>query len=254
MLLDYIWAKFAVYEEYSSSTKQRAIRKRTTGTNAGLDIRDGRREFIEPVVMIAHNLEYDLGRLIRNHPQFRRVVLVGADTARVMVGKYEIEIAQLTPNGSAPAFEFYVRHNHEVVRLIGRDLWGYLKSSLADIGEKFLKTELKGEVPQEWFKRAYESFTDEERDKLNEYAAQDPKVTRLAYELLIDMLTSIDKHVICKTGLPPRSAPGAGAKMAFAMASVDEWSRPSRKVMEEGALTYAGARVFNRKPGYYENI
>src|SRR5258708_23679694 len=46
MLLDYIWAKFAVYEEYSSSTKQRAIRKRTTGTNAGLDIRDGRREFI----------------------------------------------------------------------------------------------------------------------------------------------------------------------------------------------------------------
>ena len=247
-VLDHLWSIYAENELWAAMTKQRPKRERLDGNH-----RDGRRQHIEPVVLIAHNLTYDLGQLLRNHPQFKRLILARDDSYRVQLGRYEIEVASLTPDGSAPAFEFYIRCDHMIMRLLGRDTWAYLKSSLEDASSDFLGMH-KQEIDKAWFKRPWESFNEDERKLIFLYAAQDPHLSRLLYEALIVLLTSIDERVICENGILPRSAPGAAARMAFAMASRDEWKPPSREVMQIGAWTYCGARVFSRKPGYYENV
>ena len=247
-VLDHTFPMFAEHEENPSRTKQRPRRERTDGKH-----RDGDRQVIKPVVLIMFNLEYDLGRLFRNHPQFQRVVTSTMDSVRVPVGKYEVEVRQLTPSGNAASFEFRIRHDHKILRLIGRDAWAYIKSTLEEAAECFLN-EQKDELDKDTFDRQWEDLTERELVRLKEYAAKDARLTRELYEMLITLLTSIDEHVICRNGILPKSPAGAAAKMAFAMASREEWKRPPRHVMEMGALSYAGGRVFNRKPGYYENI
>ncbi len=245
---DHIFPMFAEHEENPSRTKQRPRRERTDGK-----YRDGDHQCIKPVVLIMFNLEYDLGRLFRNHPQFQRTVTSTMDSVRIQVGKYEVEIRQLTPSGNAASFEFRIRYNHMIMRIIGRDAWAYIKSTLEEAAECFLN-EQKDELDKDTFDRIWEELTESELAKLKEYAAKDARLTRELYEMLITLLTSIDEHVICRNGILPKSPAGAAAKMAFAMASREEWKRPPRHVMEMGALSYAGGRVFNRKPGYYEHI
>src|SRR5712691_9268613 len=93
-VFDALWNAYAVQEICPSETKQRRKRTRSDGYH-----RDGRRQYVQPVVLIAHNLEYDLGRLIRNHQQFRRAIQTGNNSVRILIGTYEIEIASLIPTG-----------------------------------------------------------------------------------------------------------------------------------------------------------
>lgn len=246
-VLRHLWS-LADPELYPSWTKQRPKRERTDGNH-----RDGRRQWVEPVVLIMFNLGYDLGRLVRNHPQFRRAITSTMDSIKVQIDEFEIEVAQLTPSGTAASFEFYVRYDGKIMRLIGRDAWAYIKSTLDEAAECFLN-EQKDELDKATFNRLWEELTESELARLKEYAAKDARLTRELYEMLITLLTSIDKHVICKNGILPKSAAGAAAKMMFSMASREEWSRPPHYTMEMGALAYSGGRVFNRMQGYYENI
>ncbi len=253
-ILDRVFPLYAEHEKNPSRTKQRPQTLHTTGVNKGDTYRNGRKQTIQPTVAVFFNLDYDLGRLVRNHPMFRRALLAGADSVRVTLGSYEIEIAHLSINNSASAFEFFIRRDHKIMRLFGRDLFGYLKCSLKEAAEQFLEDTRKLELPDKFFEHYWEDITPEEFDLLKVYARLDPNITRRVYEAVIDLLVQIDTRVICQNGLPPRSAPGAAAKMAFAMASVDEWKRPSKRVTQIGALAYAGARIFNRTPGYFEHI
>ena len=249
-VLEQVFPLYSVPEEKPSWTKQRPRRARSDGAH-----RDGRRQHIEPCVFIFYNLEYDLGRLVGLHPAFRRAILLGEDSVRVRIGQYEIEIAWMVPGGNAPHFEWYIRHDHNIMRVLGRDLWGYLKTGLKEAAQQFLSAvEQKLALPQEWFSQYWEDFSEKEVEELRAYSAQDPRATRLVYETVITLLLSIDEHVIGRSGLPPPSAPGAAAKMAFAMASQDTWHRPSRRVSQVGAWSYAGARVFNRRRGYFTNL
>lgn len=247
-VFDTLLKMFGEVEENPSRTKQRPKRERKDGSH-----RDGRRQWVEPVVLIMFNLEYDLGRLFRNHPQFQRAVSAMMDSVRVQVGKYEVEIVQLTPSGNAASFEMYVRYNHKIIRVIGRDAWGYIKGTLEEAAACFLD-EHKEEMDDKTFLRLWEELTTDELARIKNYAAKDARLTRELYEMLITILTNIDKHVICRNGLLPKSVAGAAAKMAFSMAVVDEWKRPDAHVMGVGAMTYAGGRVFNRKPGLYDDI
>lgn len=249
-VLEQVFPLYSVPEEKPSWTKQRPRRSRADGKH-----RDGRRQHIEPCVLLFYNLEHDLGRLVGLHPAFRRAILLGEDSVRVRIGQYEIEIAWMIPNGNAPHFEWYIRHDHKIMRVLGRDLWGYLKTGLKEAAQQFLgAVEQKLALPQEWFNQYWEDFTESQIEELRAYSAQDPRATRLVYEIVITLLISIDEHVIGRSGLPPPSAPGAAAKMAFAMASQDTWRRPSRRVSQVGAWSYAGARVFNRRRGYFTNL
>src|SRR6266567_2891640 len=98
---DTLWNAYAVQEICPAETKQRRKRTRSDGY-----YRDGRRQYVQPVVLIAHNLEYDLGRLIRYHHQFRRAIQTGNNSVRILIGAYEVEIATLIPTGNATKFEF----------------------------------------------------------------------------------------------------------------------------------------------------
>src|SRR5260221_9219264 len=62
-VFDALWTTYSTRENRPSETKQRNKRTRSDGYH-----RDGRRQYVQPVVLIAHSLEYDFGRLIRyNH-------------------------------------------------------------------------------------------------------------------------------------------------------------------------------------------
>jgi len=248
VLFDHLWPLFSTHEQKAAWTKQRPRRAR----GGEKPHRDGRRQTIDPVVIIIHNLEYDLGRLMRDHPQFKRAALAGDDNVRIMIDDYEVEIQFLIPFGSAPCFEFFIRRDHRVMRLIGRDLWGYIKSSLNAIGESLLQMG-KAELAEGAFLGIYEDMSDEELEEFRTYAANDALLTRQAYELIITLLIDIEPLVIGPNGLPPVSAPGAAAKMAFSMASADTWNRPSCRVQEIGALTYHGALAFSHRPGFHKN-
>jgi len=247
-VFDSFYPLFAEIDLRPSRTSQRDIRERPDGKH-----RDERRQWVEPIVLIFFNLEYDLGRLIRNHPQFQRVIATSMQSQHIQAGKYDIEIVQLTPTGSSASFEFYVRYDGKIMRIIGRDAWAYIKSSLEEAAETFLGQK-KDYLDKDAFNQLWEEMTDKQIARLKDYVATDARLTRELYEVLIELLTSIDKHVICRNGILPKSAAGAAAKMAFAIASQEEWTRPTTHFMEMGALSYAGGRVFNRRPGIYDHI
>src|SRR5713101_1825465 len=159
-VLRHLWM-FAEQEERPSWTKQRPKKEHTNGVNAGQKYRDGRRQVIKPVLLIMFNLEYDLGRLFRNHPQFQRVITSTMDSVRVQVDEFEIEVSQLTPSGSAASFELYIRYNHKILRIIGRDAWAYIKSTLEEAAECFLN-EQKDELDKDTFDRIWEELTESE--------------------------------------------------------------------------------------------
>ncbi len=263
-VFDALWTTYSTKENRPSDTKQRNKRTRSDGYH-----RDGRRQYVQPVVLIAHNLEYDLGRLIRYHHQFRRAIQTGNNSVRILIGAYEVEIATLIPTGNAPNFEFFIRKDGFIMRVMGRDTCGYWKMSLEKAVSSLLG-EHKEELPHDWFTREWESFSPEEMELLKHYAARDPKLTRELYLETINLLRSISKYAICRNGLIPISASGASAKMAFAQAEppvtecinketgevkeIYEWHRPPAYIMQMGAKSYRGGRILNVIEGFHENV
>lgn len=249
-MLNQLW-HYTELEVRPSKIKQRAVQERPDG-----DRRPSHRRWIEPILLVFFNLEYDLGRLTRNHPQFQRAIAAGATSVTVQMGKYEVEITQLILSGGVGSFEFYIRHDGEILRLIGRDIWAYIKTTLEEAAECFLGEEKDAIDKRLFHQEVWEDITEVEEmlARLKHYVATDARLARELYEVVAELLTSIDKHVICRNGILPKSAAGAAARMAFSMASKEEWDRPPQRCMRMGAYTYAGGRVIMRKPGYYEHI
>lgn len=255
-LLDNLMAEFGETETRPSRTRQRS--KETRAKRLGhRDGRDGRRETVEPVIGVFYNAEYDLGRLIVEDAPMLRAVAMGEDSADVTVGPYQIEIVHMCPTGSAPSFEWMIRRDHKVLRLIGRDMWGYWKSGLDSTAAALAPLGVTAKIKlddREAFDRDWLEMTEVEKNEIRVYCLQDSKTTREIYLATVELLMTIDRRVIRHDGTIPASAPGAAAKIAFAKAfdlhpGMEEWHRPPAWVSQLGLSAYAGGRVFCRVPG-----
>jgi hypothetical protein len=255
-LFDYLFPRYAVKEVRASWSKQRM---RSIHKDSRV-YRDGRRQTIEPVYAAFYNLEYDLGRLFRQHAQFFRSILTKQDdSVRIQVGPYEVELTDNHPNGNTPSIEWYIRRDGYILHLIGRDLWAYNKSGLDAFSEALLhvgKDDLSEEEKHLLFDTPLDSpeLSAELKAKWRRYAAHDVQLTFECLAALILALCQISAHVITRAGMIPRSAPASAARIAFSLASCDEWNRPTKEVQQVGAWMYAGARAFTNRPGRYERI
>jgi len=259
-MFDWLMADFGQDEDRPSRTKQRSkeTRKERTGRADG---RDGRRESVEPLVLVWYNAEYDLGRLLEKELPILRAIAVGQDSYTVPIGPYTLEVAHMNPTGSAPSFDWYVRHpdTKRIVRLLGRDMWGYWKQGLDKTAKALVDMGVtaKIKVGPDLFSKDWTEITEEEKAELRVYALQDSKTTREIYLATVELLTQIDPRVLKQDGTIPASAPGAAAKIAFQMAfddGLERWLRPPAWACQMGLNAYAGGRVFCRKPGPAEGV
>ncbi len=258
-VFDILFPLFAEHDK-ASYTKQRAKRDRHDGKGAH---RDGSRKAIKPILAVFYNLEYDGPRLFGNHPQFMRVTTAELDNPRIQVGVYEVELKTCLLAGGAPNFEFNVRKDGKIIRVLGHDMWGYWKAGLDKSAKQVLpnstgKIEIeKTDHDQTW--EAFLQLPTNEQEKFYEYSRKDAELTRDLYLATVQLLLQIapgqegSSIVIRRDGTIPVSAPSAAARIAFA-GGPEEWDLPPEWVYKMGAKTYAGARVFNRRRAFVDDI
>ena len=249
--------RYGVEEKRPSRTAQRP--KREGGG------RDGRRETVPVALSVWYNFPYDIGRLAADRPEILRSVMVGANSYRVPLSdRHEIEVVRMH-FGSSSSFEWFVRDHEEgaVARLLGIDLTGYWKTTLRKAAEAAGVT-LKKEIPQDWYERPREEFSEEEWQLFCDYGLGDVKTQLELYHATVDLLVNIDARVVTRTGVIPPSAPGAAARIVFAGAfdahpelkkengGPGSWDRPPTWADQAGCDAYRGARVFCVVPGITE--
>lgn len=209
---------------------------------------------LDPCVAVWFNMPYDLGRLLAHDVGTLRSLASGADTFKRMIGPYELTVAKLHL-GSSSSFEFFIRRDLFVARVIGLDLTGYWKCSLGAAAES-VGVLNKLDIPEDWHRRERSEFTDEEWKRYEEYARRDPETTLQLYHATVELLVNIDLRVVRKTGLIPPSAPGSAARIAFGLVEDlhpenDRWDRPPRYVDQLGSYSYYAGNVFCARPGVY---
>lgn len=250
---------FAVLDEHPSFTKQREPRTRKSGATK----RDGDRQTIEPVLSVWFNMPYDFGRLASDIPHILRSVAAGAPSYRVQISdRFELEVRRMI-FGSAPSFDWRIRdvQAKSIVRMLGIDLTGYWKTSLAraakslGVAEKIdIESQIEGV-----YEKALETFTPEEWHLFKLYGLGDVKTTLELYHKTAELLTTIDAGVVRRTGVIPASAPGASAKIVFSKAftchpEIDAWHRYPTWADQMGARAYFGGRAFCKRPGIFTRM
>lgn len=263
----------AVCERYSIDAERPS---RYTQRERGEGGRDGRRESVDPVLLVFFNLPYDMGRLCARVPQLLRALASGADTYEVTVGKYRIEVCRMVL-GNGSSFEWLVRERTpdgktRITRLLGLDMHGYWKSSLAasakslGVSEKLDVEKMLREInpregdDTEWFRRPFEDYSEEEWAAVKRYASGDAQSTSELYLATVDLLRTVDARVVRRTGVIPPSAPGAAARIAFAKAhdlhpeKRGGWRRYPAWADQLGCDAYRGARAFCARPGRHEGM
>lgn len=255
-MLGAVCERYSVPEERPSRTVQRERRVRHDGMR-----RDGRREAVDPVLLVFFNLPYDIGRLCSEQPQFLRALASGADTYKIVVGSREVEVCR-TVLGAGSSFEWMVRSNEcvgepRITRLLGIDCHGYWKSSLRLAAKAAGVTE-KVAIDLDW-ERSLEDLSDDEWREFKRYAAGDAQSTAELYAATVTLLRTIDARVVRRTGVIPPSAPGAAARIAFSKAhdlhpETKTWRRYPAWADQLGCDAYRGARCFNARPGRHEAV
>jgi len=244
-------------EERPSRTTQRPKRGR------GGQHRDGERQKLSPKLAVLFNFPYDFGRLLADRLDTLRTVAAGADSYHIEVaGEWDLEVRKMIL-GTAPSFDWRIRHptTRTVMRLLGLDLTGYWKTSLAKAA-KALGVEEKIDIEtmiENIYERSRESLTDEEWALFKQYALGDVRTTLDLYHRTCELLVKIDARVVRKTGVIPPSAPGASARMVFAKAfdcheDIDEWKRYPAWADQMGCDSYYGGRAFCRRPGIHKRM
>jgi len=254
-VLQYLHALYGEHDK-PGNTKERNVRVRDNLPRAKGQYRDGRRKLPQPIILICHDLEAALGRLVRNNSQFKRTIQAGDSSMKFAVeGGGEIEIMKIAPGGTGCGFELLYREGGSIIRVIGRSLAGYLKESSQDNAEAFLADDDPVPIPDSWDKRRWDSFSGDEVALLKSHVAHDARTARQLHEHLVNTLLAISPKVIRRDGTLPPSVAGAGIKIAWSMSEMDSWSAPSDRVTQVGALTLAGGRyIMHVKPGYYEGL
>ena len=262
LLFDALWRKgYAVAEPRSSRTRQRAPRIDENGKSRR---RDGDRQSIPIVLSVWFNLPYDFGRLVGDaHKHLLRSVVAGAESYRLRISeRFELEVRKMH-FGTAASFDWRIRDTLEktIVHLVGIDLVGYWKTSLAlaakavGVAEKIdIESVIDGV-----YEKPFESFTAEEWGLFKAYGIGDVKSTLDLYHATAELLTTIDARVVRKTGVIPPSAPGASARIMFAKAfdchpDLPQWDRYEAWADQMGADAYFGGRVFAVQPGVHTRM
>jgi hypothetical protein len=250
---------YLVKEEQPAYTKQRERRTRTTGA----DWRDGDRQSLDPVLSVWFNMPYDFGRLASDVPYILRSVAAGAPSYRIRISdRFELEVRRMH-FGSAASFDWRIRdvQAKSIVRMLGLDLTGYWKTSLAKaarslgVAEKIdIESQIEGV-----YEKVLESFTPEEWHLFKLYGLGDVQTTLELYHRTAELLTRIDPRVVRQTGVIPASAPGASAKIVFAKAfdchpDRESWERYPTWADQMGARSYFGGRAFCRRSGVFRRM
>lgn len=281
-LFDEVFAQpgYAVPEVRPSRSAPRADVAWTEETPTGTRTkrkRPGRRTTYEPVLSVWFNLPYDMGRLLSDSRHSLRAIASGADSYRVQVGKYELEVVRMI-FGSASSFEWFIRGPSEpgpqkgsrspaqrteqrIVRMLGLDLTGYWKAALATVAKAAgvtAKDDVESKI-EDVYERPRESFSQAEWEMFRAYAAGDTITTLELYHRTVELLADIDERVIRKNGVIPPSAPGASARIVFAKAfdahpEMDTWSRYPAWADQMGCDAYFGGRAFCTEPGVHSRM
>lgn len=264
-LFEQVFARpgFAEHEEAPSDTAQRPKRQREPGSKAYRTNpeRDGDRHSVDPVLSVWFNMPYDFGRLASDSPYMLRAVAAGAKSYRLTISdRFELEVRRMIL-GSAPSFDWRIRDkaNKQIVRMLGIDLVGYWKTSLAKAAKAIGVTE-KVDIEatiEGVYEKTFESFTPEEWRLFQLYGLGDVQTTLELYHRTTELLVQIDPGVVKKTGVIPPSAPGASAKIVFQKAftchpDIDSWERYPAWADQMGARAYFGGRAFCRRPGIFK--
>jgi hypothetical protein len=252
---DMLWIEYAIPDVKPHVNKQRSKRKREQPHDKRTH-RDGRINTIPPTLWVFYNLEYDFGRLFRQNRQMIRTITADLDSVRIQVEAYEIEIVSQLVTGSCPSFEYFVRKDGYIMRVFGMDIGAYWKGGLGKTAEAILKGESKVAMDKELFKLTlamFDALPQTERDHFWKYASEDARLTREIYLATVDLLVQVEPLVVKRNGIIPPSAPGAAAKIAFSWGP-DVWELPPTYIHQAGMNAYTGARVFNRKTQYVENV
>lgn len=249
LLLEAIHERYSLPEERPSRTAQRE--------RDGDGRLHGRREVVDPVLLVFFNLPYDIGRLCSKNPRLLRALVSGAETYEVQVGGYLVEVARMVL-GAGSSLEWFVRRNSRITRFLGIDMHGYWKSSLA-AAAKAVGVSDKIEIDKDWYTRPFEEFEPEEWEEFKRYAAGDVKSTAELYHATVDLLRTIDARVVKRTGIVPPSAPGAAARIAFAKAfdlhpNKRSWRRYPAWADQLGCDAYRGGRAFCARPGVHKRL
>lgn len=249
LMLEAIHDRFSLPEERPSRTSQRE-----RDAEGKLH---GRREVTDPVLLVFFNLPYDIGRLCSRNAQLLRALVSGAETYEVEVGRFSVEVARMVL-GAGSSFEWFIRSNSRITRVLGIDMHGYWKSSLA-AAAKAVGVSDKIEIDKDWYTRPFEEFEPEEWEEFKRYAAGDVRSTAELYLATVDLLRTIDARVVKRTGVVPPSAPGAAARIAFAKAfdlhpTKRTWRRYPAWADQLGCDAYRGARAFCAKPGVHSGL
>lgn len=224
------------------------------------DGRDGRRATIPPCVAVWFNLEYDLGRIFARRRHLLRSVFAGAASYRIRVSaRYEIEVVRLVL-GSGSHFEWFVRDRRRrvVARVVGIDMVGYWKTSLAKAAKATGATD-KQELDPIAYERPLERFTQQEWEEFRSYGLGDVRTTRELYLATQALLQTVDARAVRAGGIIPPSAPGAAARVMFARAfdlhpGLQHWSRPPAWIEQLACDAYFAGRSFNKAPGLHRDL
>jgi DNA polymerase type B, organellar and viral len=248
---------WAEEEERPSRTAQRSKRGRG-GTH-----RDGERQRLEPRLAVFFNFPYDLGRLLADRPNLLRTVASGAESYSVDLSpEWQFEVRRMIL-GTAPSFDWRIRNRatKTAVRLLGIDMVGYWKASLASVSKALgvkEKIDIESQI-EGIYEMDREAITGPQWEMFRQYATGDTQSTAEVYHRTCALLITVDARVVRKTGVIPPSAPGASARMVFAKAfdchpDLKEWKRYPAWADQMGCASYYGGRSFCRKPGIWRRM
>lgn len=212
----------------------------------------GRRK-IPTVLLCFYNLEYDLSRMFNPDSAFFDLARVNVEGLKVVVDGYEIENVHMILSGSSPHFSWIVRKNNCVLRVMGIDLWGYLKGGLG-ISAKALGVIDKIEIDKDYFSIPLEELTNAQMDELRTYGKRDPRTTRQLYIQLLKILTDFNPAVVTSKGVLPPSAPGAAVRIMFAGMKEEKMYQSPKWAVKLALDAYNGGLVFARVRGSVRNM
>ena len=172
---------------------------------------------------------------------------------KIEVDGYEIENVHMVLSGSAPHFSWIIRKDNRVLRVLGMDVWGYLKQGLEASAQSLGVIE-KIEIDKSYFHLSYEEITNEQWDELRAYGKRDPRTTREVYLVLLQLLSQFSPDVVTKKGILPPSAPAAAARIAFSHMEGDTLHQSPRWAIQLALESYSGGLVFARMRGPVSNL
>lgn len=259
VLFSWLLERYGETFQYPSDIAERSKETRTRRNNGKKSGRDGRKQYLTPVLLAFFNLQYDLGRLIDSNVLFRRIIGYGSDSFKFKFKKYDVEIVYSCLGVACPSFRWIVVDNEKRVgvSIVGFDGTSFFKSTLAEVTRQLgLTAKIDLEEDKDLFSRDWSINppTSEQLARFEQYSLNDAKCHKEIYDVLAQLLSRIDVQIFDKAGVIPLSAPAAAARVMMHLCEKEEFKAPPIEVQQIGLNSYRGAISFCTQPGYHSNI